>query len=270
MARPRSEDKRNAILDAAIAEFASRGAWSTPTSAISRAAGVAEGTLFTYFANKEVLVNELYRQLKTELAEVMPQRDWPEQADPRRNTATSGTATFTGASTTREVQGGLAAQGVGPGERREQGRGHGAVPAAGGACQGVHQQRIDTRPAAAFPRRDAGRDGRDNDGLRRAGEEQERPRRLLRGRLRDLLARHRRRRLIPSSTHASPRRNHAMPKLKRRHFVLGTAGAVGALVVGWAATRSRRGSRGRSPCPRRRARSRSTAGSRWAATTRSR
>ena len=56
MARPRSEDKRNAILDAAIAEFASRGAWSTPTSAISRAAGVAEGTLFTYFANKEVLV----------------------------------------------------------------------------------------------------------------------------------------------------------------------------------------------------------------------
>ena len=27
-----------------------------------------------------------------------------------------------------------------------------------------------------------------------------------------------------------------MPKLKRRHFVLGTAGAVGALVVGWAAT----------------------------------
>lgn len=82
MARPRSEDKRNAILDAAIAEFASRGAWSTPTSAISRAAGVAEGTLFTYFTNKEVLVNELYRQLKTELADVML-ADWPEEADPK-------------------------------------------------------------------------------------------------------------------------------------------------------------------------------------------
>lgn len=82
MARPRSEDKRNAILDAAIVEFAVRGAWSTPTSAVSRAAGVAEGTLFTYFASKEVLVNELYRQLKTELADVML-ADWPEEADPK-------------------------------------------------------------------------------------------------------------------------------------------------------------------------------------------
>jgi AcrR family transcriptional regulator len=82
MARPRSEDKRNAILDAAVAEFASRGVWTTPTSAISRAAGVAEGTLFTYFASKEVLVNELYRALKTELAERML-ADWPEAADPR-------------------------------------------------------------------------------------------------------------------------------------------------------------------------------------------
>lgn len=82
MARPRSEDKRNAILDAAVAEFASRGVWSTPTSAISRKAGVAEGTLFTYFASKEVLVNELYRALKTELAACMLE-DWPEQADPK-------------------------------------------------------------------------------------------------------------------------------------------------------------------------------------------
>jgi len=71
MPRPRSEDKHNAILQAAIAEFAARGVWTTPTSAISRAAGVAEGTLFTYFATKDVLVNELYRALKLELAEVM-------------------------------------------------------------------------------------------------------------------------------------------------------------------------------------------------------
>ncbi|MCD2340401.1 TetR/AcrR family transcriptional regulator [Ideonella azotifigens] len=71
MARPRSEDKRNAILQAAIAEFAARGVWHTPTSAISKAAGVAEGTLFTYFASKDELVNALYRQLKGELAERM-------------------------------------------------------------------------------------------------------------------------------------------------------------------------------------------------------
>ncbi len=71
MARPKSEDKRNAILDAAIVVFAERGVWSTPTLAISKAAGVAEGTLFTYFSTKEVLVNELYRALKFELADVL-------------------------------------------------------------------------------------------------------------------------------------------------------------------------------------------------------
>lgn len=71
MARPKSEDKRNAILDAATAIFAERGVWSTPTSAISKAAGVAEGTLFTYFATKDVLVNELYRALKLEFADAL-------------------------------------------------------------------------------------------------------------------------------------------------------------------------------------------------------
>jgi AcrR family transcriptional regulator len=71
MARPRSEDKRNAILSAAITVFAERGVWSTPTSAISKAAGVAEGTLFTYFSTKQLLVNELYRALKLELADAL-------------------------------------------------------------------------------------------------------------------------------------------------------------------------------------------------------
>jgi AcrR family transcriptional regulator len=82
MARPRSEDKRNAIINAALAEFAARGVWSTPTSAISKAAGVAEGTLFRYFASKEILVNEIYRELKIELAETI-MADFPHAADPR-------------------------------------------------------------------------------------------------------------------------------------------------------------------------------------------
>jgi len=71
MARPKSEDKRNAILAAAITVFAEKGIWSTPTSAISKAANVAEGTLFTYFSTKDVLLNELYRLLKLELAGVL-------------------------------------------------------------------------------------------------------------------------------------------------------------------------------------------------------
>jgi AcrR family transcriptional regulator len=70
MARPRSEDKREAILSAAISVFAD-GGLSAPTSAISKAAGIAEGTLFTYFPTKDDLLNALYRQMKLELAEVL-------------------------------------------------------------------------------------------------------------------------------------------------------------------------------------------------------
>ena len=82
MARPRSEDKQKAILDAAVEEFAVRGVWSTPTSAISKTAGVAEGTLFTYFTSKDVLVNALYRALKLELADAM-MGDYPHAAPAR-------------------------------------------------------------------------------------------------------------------------------------------------------------------------------------------
>ena len=60
MSRPRSEQKRQAILDAAFRVFVERGVAASPTSAISKAAGVAEGTLFTYFKTKEELMHELY------------------------------------------------------------------------------------------------------------------------------------------------------------------------------------------------------------------
>lgn len=71
MARPRSDDKRKAILLAATTLFAERGLAGTPTAAISRAAGVAEGTLFTYFPTKGDLINELYRDIKLELAALL-------------------------------------------------------------------------------------------------------------------------------------------------------------------------------------------------------
>jgi AcrR family transcriptional regulator len=71
VARPKSEDKRNAILDAATRVFAERGLTGAPTSEISKQAGVAEGTLFTYFKTKDDLINALYRELKLELADAM-------------------------------------------------------------------------------------------------------------------------------------------------------------------------------------------------------
>ncbi len=70
MARPRSDDKRKAILAAATRVIAEEGT-SAPTAKIARLAGVAEGTLFTYFSNKDELLNQLYLQLKSELRQVM-------------------------------------------------------------------------------------------------------------------------------------------------------------------------------------------------------
>jgi AcrR family transcriptional regulator len=71
LARPKSEDKRNAILEAATRVFAERGLTAAPTSEISKQAGVADGTLFTYFKTKDDLVNALYRETKLELADAM-------------------------------------------------------------------------------------------------------------------------------------------------------------------------------------------------------
>jgi AcrR family transcriptional regulator len=66
MARVKSPEKRNAILKAAVYEIAEVGL-GAPTAKIAMRAGVAAGTLFTYFANKEELLNELYLELKAEV-----------------------------------------------------------------------------------------------------------------------------------------------------------------------------------------------------------
>jgi AcrR family transcriptional regulator len=82
MARPKSEDKRNAIIDAATHLFAERGLTAAPTSEISKQAGVAEGTLFTYFKTKDDLINALYREIKLELADAM-MSDFPRKKNVR-------------------------------------------------------------------------------------------------------------------------------------------------------------------------------------------
>lgn len=67
MARPRSEDKRSAIMAAAVRVINKHGL-SAPTAAIAKEAGVANGSLFTYFETKAALFNQLYLELKTEMA----------------------------------------------------------------------------------------------------------------------------------------------------------------------------------------------------------
>lgn len=61
--------------------FAERGIAHAPTSAISKVAGVAEGTLFTYFATKDELLNELSRELRQEIDQKL--EDFPHGVDPR-------------------------------------------------------------------------------------------------------------------------------------------------------------------------------------------
>jgi AcrR family transcriptional regulator len=71
MARPRSEEKRSLLLDAAASVVAERGD-SAPTALIAKAAGVAEGSLFTYFRSKEELLTELYGSLIAEVFSTIP------------------------------------------------------------------------------------------------------------------------------------------------------------------------------------------------------
>lgn len=67
MARPLSEDKRDAIL-ASAAELVAVLGTSAPTAKIARNAGVAEGTLFTYFPDKDALLAALFLDIEGELA----------------------------------------------------------------------------------------------------------------------------------------------------------------------------------------------------------
>jgi len=68
MARPLSDEKRTAILAAATRVIAAEGL-AAPTAAIAKEAGVSNGSLFTYFETKADLLNALYIEIKTELAQ---------------------------------------------------------------------------------------------------------------------------------------------------------------------------------------------------------
>jgi AcrR family transcriptional regulator len=67
MARPKSDDKRSAIMAAATRVIVKQGL-SAPTAVIAKEAGVANGSLFTYFPTKADLFNQLYLELKQGMA----------------------------------------------------------------------------------------------------------------------------------------------------------------------------------------------------------
>lgn len=81
MARPLSEEKRDIILASAAEQVACLGI-AAPTAKIAKAAGFAEGTLFTYFPTKDDLLNQLFLSLEAELAAALLDR-FPAAASPR-------------------------------------------------------------------------------------------------------------------------------------------------------------------------------------------
>ncbi|HEY5938958.1 MAG TPA: TetR/AcrR family transcriptional regulator [Kofleriaceae bacterium] len=69
-------DKREAILDAALALFVERGFYGTAVPEIADRAGVGAGTIYRYFESKEALVNAIYRHQKQSFAHIV-MNDFP-------------------------------------------------------------------------------------------------------------------------------------------------------------------------------------------------
>ena len=61
----RSVERRDAILAAALDEFSARGFEATRLDDVARRAGVAKGTIYLYFRDKETLFQELVRTMLT-------------------------------------------------------------------------------------------------------------------------------------------------------------------------------------------------------------
>jgi AcrR family transcriptional regulator len=78
--KARSLDRREAILAAALDEFSSRGFEAARLEDVARRAGVAKGTIYLYFRDKESLFQELVRAMLTPLVgtiEALGQADLP-------------------------------------------------------------------------------------------------------------------------------------------------------------------------------------------------
>jgi AcrR family transcriptional regulator len=76
----RRSDRRDAILGAALEEFSARGFADTRLDDVAQRAGVAKGTIYLYFRDKESLFQDLLRAMVVPLViriEAAPLRDLP-------------------------------------------------------------------------------------------------------------------------------------------------------------------------------------------------
>ena len=67
----KTSDKRREVMQAALGLIAERGFHGAPIAEIAQKAGVAAGTIYRYFDNKDVLITELHRELEDEIMAVL-------------------------------------------------------------------------------------------------------------------------------------------------------------------------------------------------------
>jgi AcrR family transcriptional regulator len=60
-------DKRQEILQAALEQIAEHGFHESPVAMIADRAGVGAGTIYRYFANKDLLIIELFREIHAKI-----------------------------------------------------------------------------------------------------------------------------------------------------------------------------------------------------------
>lgn len=110
MATPKPDSKRDLVLAAATRVIAAYGV-SAPTASIAKEAGVANGSLFNCFPTKADLLNQLYIELKTEMATVA-MAGMPETGDLRARSLHMWNHTLRWASASPEKRRVLARLGV--------------------------------------------------------------------------------------------------------------------------------------------------------------
>ena len=69
--KKRTGEKRERILEAAIRVFAENGFYATRVSEIAKAAGVADGTIYLYFENKDDVLISIFRDRIGKLLEIL-------------------------------------------------------------------------------------------------------------------------------------------------------------------------------------------------------
>jgi AcrR family transcriptional regulator len=67
----KKSDKRNDILQTALELIAEQGFHGAPMAMIAERSRVAVGTIYRYFENKDVLINELYNDLEEKIVEFL-------------------------------------------------------------------------------------------------------------------------------------------------------------------------------------------------------